>query len=914
MTENPGLAAVEDWFAVPTWRQDPAPAAPVSFGRCLAFTGDGLAAELVAALREATVDVVEVVAGDGYGRDAKSRYTIRPGDRADLEKLVADLAVAGGVPARVVHAWPLVGAPAGTDADAAWRAQQTGLFTLLGLAQAVAASALAELVHVDVLTAGTEDVTGADLTRPEQATVAGIVRVLPLEMAGLSVRQVDLDPAEGRPVVEACLGELFREPAGGAGDEVVLRAGRRLRRDYQPVQVPPAADPAAGLRERGVYLVTGGLGGIGLAVAEDLARRVRARLVLFGRTGLPARAEWDELLRRGGGTDPVGRAINAVRRIEDAGGEVLVAAADVADEAGLAAVRAAALHRFGRVNGVVHAAGVAGGGMAEVRDRAAVERVLAPKLAGTLALGRVFGRDDLDFVALFSSVTAVVAAVGQVDSCAAHAFLDAVARSGHGFGGRVLSVDWGGWLEVGMSASAGPGADELVDHPLLSRRRPDGSLHGVLAPATHWVLGEHRVGGVPMLPAAAHLELMHRAVQELTTPPAPDAVVELRDVSFVRPLAVPGQAGANVRVTVTPAAAGWDVRVSGSAGVHAAATAEWVEPGPAPRHDLSAVRARCAPAAPAPTGGDRAELLVVGPHWPVAADVRIGPGEQIARLELVDPPPGDYWLHPALLDRAVGFPELDGAGWLPLGYGSLLARSPLPSRVYGHVRYTSRSDDLISADVTVTDDDGVEVVAVSDFLLRRVPTTPSEPSASAWAAWAATASTDTAAALDSGAMGIRPAAGVDAFARLLATDLGPQVVVTPEPLAELLATVRAPAAAPAELAEPTFGGADLQPRLLEAAYVPPRTGLEAALAAIWSDVLGIGQIGVTDHFFELGGNSLLGIQLVAAVRKTMGTKLPMRTLFDLPTIAQIAAWIEELRDTPAATAPADQPIPRLPRP
>jgi acyl carrier protein len=909
-----GAVPVEEWFAVPTWREEAAPEAPVSFGRCLAFVGDGLAAKLTARLRDAGVNVVEVVAGDGYGMDAAGRYTLCPGDRADLEKLVADLAVAGGVPARVVHAWPLVGAPAGTDADAVSRAQETGLFTLLGLAQAVAASQLAEPVHLDVLTAGTEDVTGADLTRPEHATVAGIVRVLPLEMAGLTVRHVDLDPADGPAAVDACLGELFRAPTGGAGDQVALRAGRRWRRDFQPVRVPAAADPAAGLRERGVYLLTGGLGGIGLAVAEDLARRVRARLVLFGRTGLPPRADWDEVLRRGGGTDGPGRAITAVRRIEDAGGETLVAAADVTHEAELAGVRAAALARFGRIDGIVHAAGLAGGGLAEVRDRAAVERVLAPKLAGTIALARVFGGDELDFVALYSSATAVAAAVGQVDSCAAHAFLDAVARSGHGFRGRVLSVDWGGWLEVGMAVAAGLGADEPVDHPLLSRLRPDGSLQGVLAPAAQWVLGEHRVGGVPVLPATAHLELMHRAVQERTTPPAQDAVVELRDVSFVRPLAVPGPAGADVRVTVTPAAAGWDVRV-GAASEYAIATAGWVEAGPAPRHDLDAIRARCSSAQPAPTGSDGEDLLVVGPHWPVATDVRVGPDEQLARLELVDPPPGDYWLHPALLDRAVGFPQLDGAGWLPLGYGSLLARSPLPSRVYGHVRYTSRSDDLISADVTVTDDDGVELVAVSDFLLRRVPTAPSEPSASAWAAWtAAAASTGAAAAPDPVGSGIRPATGVDAFARLLATGLGPQVVVTPEPLAKLLAEVRAPAAVSAAPVELGADGADLQPRLLDGDYVPPCTELEATLAAIWSDVLGIGQIGVTDDFFELGGNSLLGIQLVAAIRNASGTKVPMRTLFDLPTVAQIAVRIEELRGTPAATAPAEAPIPRLPRP
>src|SRR5215211_3158395 len=269
-----GPVPVEGWFAVPTWREEPAPATPVPFGRCLAFTGDGLAAQLVAGVRGAGVEVVEVVAGEGYGIDAAGRYTLRPGDRADAEKLVADLAVAGGVPARVVHAWPLLGEPAGTDIDAAWRAQELGLFAVLALVQALAGSQLVQPVHLDLVTAGTEEVTGAELTRPEHATVAGIVRVLPLELAELSVRHIDLDPSEGPAAVEACLGELSREPTGGAGDQVVLRAGRRWRCDYQPVPVPAAPNPAAGLRERGVYLVSGGLGGIGLVLAEDLARRV----------------------------------------------------------------------------------------------------------------------------------------------------------------------------------------------------------------------------------------------------------------------------------------------------------------------------------------------------------------------------------------------------------------------------------------------------------------------------------------------------------------------------------------------------------------------------------------------------------------------------------------------------------------
>ena len=912
-----GPLPVDEWFTVPVWRQEVASISVAPFPRCLALTDGGFGAEVADSLRAAGIEVVEAVPGDGYGLDEHGRYTLRPGDRTDLEKLVADLVVGGGVPGRVVHTWTLTGQPAGTDVEAAWQAQERGFFSLLGLAQVLAATQLAGPVHLDVVTAGTEDVTGTDLTRPEHATVAGPARVLPLEISSLTVRQVDLDPADtGRRAVQACVGELLREPDGSA---VALRAGRRWRRDFQPVRTPAPADPTAGLREGGVYVVTGGLGGIGLTLAEDLARRVRAQLVLVGRTGLPPREEWDTHLRRHGTADPAGRAIAAIRRIEGAGGEVLAVAADVSVVADVQRVRAEALARFGRLHGVVHAAGVAGGGMAEVKERAAAEAVLAPKLAGALAVAGAFGADELDFLALFSSVTAVVGGFGQVDYCAANAVLDALARSRHGLRGRVVSIDWGGWLDVGMAAGSGAArAAEPVDHPLLTSRRQtaDGRvvLRGLLSPAIHWVLSEHRVGGVPVLPGTAHLELAVAALRQAVPPPTDGAAAELRDVSFLAPLAVPPDGSVEVEVTVVPerdGSAAFQVTSSSDGGtvVHAQGAVEWVDPGPDPRPDLAAIRARCAPHEQPPD--DDEGLVAVGPHWPVPTDLRVGDGEQLARLELADAPadgPGAYWLHPALLDRAVGFPRLPGEGgasWLPLGYGRVLVRGPLPARVWSHVRSrgldaAASPDGVLTADVSVLDEDGREVVAVADFLLRRVD------GAATPAAAQRPRSSGAAAGEDAG---IRPLDGADAFARVLATDLGPQVVVSAVPLDELQSQVSQLTNQTAEEVLDLGPDAADQPRPVGGDYVAPRTELEATLARIYGEVLGIGEVGVTDDFFELGGNSLLGVQLISRVRKAVGARLPMRALFDLPTIAQIAAKVEELRVTGAG----EESIPRLPR-
>jgi acyl carrier protein len=107
-------------------------------------------------------------------------------------------------------------------------------------------------------------------------------------------------------------------------------------------------------------------------------------------------------------------------------------------------------------------------------------------------------------------------------------------------------------------------------------------------------------------------------------------------------------------------------------------------------------------------------------------------------------------------------------------------------------------------------------------------------------------------------------------------------------------------------------------RTLSAKQVPPRTELERTLCEIWSAVLGTAQIGIDDDFFDLGGNSLVAVQIIASIRKTVRAKLPMRSLFEAPTVAGMAAAVERIRlenaDAGDVTGPSAAPaIPTLPR-
>jgi phthiocerol/phenolphthiocerol synthesis type-I polyketide synthase E len=832
-----GPLPLDEWFSVPTWERSLAPEPLDGPGRYLLL---GAAPEIAAELRAGGAEVVEE-------------------PRPDYPALIAR-----GLPERVVHAITL----SSTETDAL-AAQESGFLDLLAFVRALAAAGVDDPIHLDVLTRGTQDVTGHDVTRPQDATVAGIAKVVPLELPSLTVRHVDLDPAGGPRQARAAAAELRRPPDDPL---VALRGGRRWLPGHQRIPVPAKET----LRQGGVYLITGGLGGIGLTLAEDLARRCQAKLVLVSRTA---------------------RDDARLRRIE---GETLVIAADVTDEAALRRVRDQALARFGRLDGIVHAAGVPGGGMAEVKDAETALRVLAPKLRGTTALHAVFGDLDLDFVLLCSSMTAVAGGFGQADYCAANAFLDAYAAAAPGgWADRVVSVNWGGWLEVGMAAETrapaalgGRGGTPMA-HPIL-RTAHDTWCAGVIAPETHWVLDEHRITGVPVLAGSVYLELARCAAGRLLPGTGP---IELRDVAFLEPLAVPDGTSAQLRVDLD----GAEFTITSEGRTHARGTA--LRAGPTESTvDVEAVRARCGKREVAAgmfdsaitPGAQGPALLGFGEHWRCLEALYAGEGEELARLvapEVVRAELAEWGLHPALLDLAVSFgtPGPEGA-YLPLAYGRVTVRGPLPATVWSHVRYRDPGASVVTADLSIVDDQGRELVSVTDLVLRRVDITAMSRTVGAPRA--------------PQELGIRPADGAEAFRRVLGTDAGPRVLVAVSPVEEILARTAGVTATALEEAAPD-DLADRPGRIAGSDFVPPATELEARIAGLWGEVLGAEKVGAEDDFFDLGGNSLVAVQLIARVRTEFGVKVPMQTLFEGATVARMAARVEQLRGTePATQAPS----------
>ncbi|MFE6038317.1 SDR family NAD(P)-dependent oxidoreductase [Streptomyces sp. NPDC056452] len=448
----------EEWLSLPVWRQTvpPAPDARQP-GHWLVLSKEGAADEILAGLLTAggaSGARVSVVRPGTAFRQTPGGYTVRPGSAEDMVALLTALRADGLPLERAVHLWTLTDrAEDGTAVPAHGGSREEdhdtvlahGLHTVLALARAAGELAL-DSWSLDLVTAGTQRVLDEAGLRPAAATLLGPLLVVPQEYPGVRTRLVDVRPGTAAAQVVAEL----RGPRTAA--VVALHSGRRWVSGYGTV--PPAPlDTARGvLRERGVYLVTGGLGGIGLGMAEHLARDCRARLVLLGRNGLPPRERWAAVASGEEESDPVVRErVTRVTELLALGAEVEIVVGDVADPDAVRRAVDVARTEFGALHGVLHAAGVAGTGLMQFKERDDIERVLAPKLAGTRAIAAALqiGEPDeqpLDFLVLFSSITSATGGgPGQVAYCAANAYLDAYAQRCAAPGRRVLSVNWGEW-------------------------------------------------------------------------------------------------------------------------------------------------------------------------------------------------------------------------------------------------------------------------------------------------------------------------------------------------------------------------------------------------------------------------------------------------------------------------------------
>jgi NAD(P)-dependent dehydrogenase (short-subunit alcohol dehydrogenase family)/acyl carrier protein len=289
-----------------------------------------------------------------------------------------------------------------------------------------------------------QEVTGEESLWPEKATALGPCKVIPLEYPFIKCRSLDIElPASGKGLEERLAENLIAEFNAAPTELVIAYRGRhRWVQDFEPLPLS-ASGKIERLRERAVVLLTGGLSDIDLALARDMAGSVGARLVLLADDSFPAQEAWPEWLNSHDETDDVSRRIREIQEIEEAGGETLALKAQLSNREEVQKLLTQIRGRFGALHGVIHSAHAAGGGMIQLKTRETAASVLAPKAQSALVLQEALKEESLDFFVSFSTSLALTGVFGQVDYCAANAFLDHFAEA-HAYSRGTLyaSINW----------------------------------------------------------------------------------------------------------------------------------------------------------------------------------------------------------------------------------------------------------------------------------------------------------------------------------------------------------------------------------------------------------------------------------------------------------------------------------------
>jgi len=516
-------SAESQWLYEVTWAASaPAQASqePQATGCWLLLADRGGVAQALAERLQASGDRCILVYPKDSVQPVAQEWCVAPGQQEDFQRLLSDLRTAGlfgqnGDACRgIIHLWSLEVAQAVAPLTSATLEDTQTLLcgSALHLVQALATtnvSAPLWLVTQGAMTTGQEPPPSTGQTRYyPQSMIWGLGGVIAQEQPELHCVRLDLDPTGETDPISVLLAEV---QAPDQEQQIAYRQGvryvaRLTKRRNPSLQVALDATSSTAITEQnrqpmpihtdGSYLITGGLGGLGLQVAQWLAQAGAGELILSGRQGAEGKQE-------------------VIRTLAATGVKVSVVQGDVANAADVARMIGAATLPL---RGVIHAAGVLDDGLLRGQSLARFTKVLAPKVLGAWQLHTHTQTLALDFFVCFSSISAFLGTPGQGSYAAGNAFLDGLAHYRRAQGLPALSINWGLWADVGMGADRDfSGMGKIPPQSgirILAKLLSSCGQVGVLR--AHWskLLAFFPSGRVP--PFLAHLD--RQAVSALPAP------------------------------------------------------------------------------------------------------------------------------------------------------------------------------------------------------------------------------------------------------------------------------------------------------------------------------------------------------------------------------------------------------------
>lgn len=370
--------------------------------------------------------------GENFKIIDHDQYIINPQNYNDYYQVFNELNKLARLPGKIVHLWGITHGNDEDDSDAVDEVLDRGFYSLLYLTRAIAQLKSAGDFEITVVTRDIQYVTGHERLSPAWATVLGAVLVIPQEHRNIQCRSIDISfshpenrEAEEDDMVDQLKLDLLRvSPERFAA----YRNGNYWVQQFNQIHCQENWISQPCWKQKGIYLITGGLGGIGFILARHLAETYQAKLVLVGQTGLPGKEEWDNWLNAHDGTDRVSQKIQKVRQLEELGSEVMEFKADVGNIEQMQMIIHKAEGKFGAINGILHTAGGTKNTpsieLITQLDKTKCQPQFNAKIKGIMVLHRLFKDKTLDFCASTSSISSFLGGLEYAAYSAANIFMD----------------------------------------------------------------------------------------------------------------------------------------------------------------------------------------------------------------------------------------------------------------------------------------------------------------------------------------------------------------------------------------------------------------------------------------------------------------------------------------------------------
>ncbi len=789
---------------------------------------------------------------------------------------------------------------------------EDGLLSAVAIVKEAGKQFTKEKINFSIITANSLKSEPGHNNLPIDAVLSGFVKTVDLEYQHINAKQIDLDESS----LQSDGGfDWYKSVLSNQEEKLVaFRDNERFVQSFEVKELQQLTDTPQILKQEGVYLITGGMGGIGLEIASYLAETVNAKLILVGRSPIPAREEWGNLINDTG--TELAEKIRKIQEIETLGGKVLVLNGDISSEKDVENIVKKSLAVYEEINGVFHCAGVPGGQLIQLTDKPGLLDTLNPKVLGTLLLDQLLMKKNLDFLVLCSSISSVTGTFGQMAYAAANGFLDSYAqfKRDQGFD-NVISINWDAWQKVGMAVKAlnklKPNARQTLakpsnslSHPLFTGYDVSGdeyTFYAGLSAKEHWVLDEHRIMQKPVVPGVTYIEM----VREIGATLLGETPFEISNLLFLTPFEGGESHPKELRIVVKKVEKEFEFTVesdeNGKVQLHAKGKFATLTELPGDFNPTLNVE-KCDEANIERLKSkldDKDGFVNVGPRWSNFKDIKIGENLGVATLALSEAQCSDlidYPLHPALLDVAANFLTVwinEDEQYLPFSYKKLKVFGALENVVQSTVTRNIGANgdgETLEFDVVITGKNGKVLVKAEGYTLKKVNSTKTAKAPIAQKQNNAQSDQD-----DLLKDAILPKEGVDILFRILeANQPIAQWVVANQNLQSFLDQEESGNKGYLDLKMLKKQGnkGKLAPRPnLSTKYTPPKTKEEKELVTFFQDFLRIQKIGVFDDLFEFGITSLDVAQIKTELDEDYEVNIPVAIIFENPTIKSLAKYL-----------------------